>query len=283
MLFRSYLVASRRRCFSLLKARSIRFRVRYSCRSYSQGSLRLDLGGMTASAPWSWMKASIRLLSYPLSAMTPPVSIPASRGMAWETSARSPPVREKRTGCPWASVTMCILVLSPPRDRPTASLWPPFTTHRLLVGPDYGGVNHHVPVVRIIQQHLKYPLPDSRPGPAGVALVGRFPFAVLFRQVLPLRNAQRTPSTNSRLSLAVTPTESGLPGRSPSICCHCPSLICPLSILTHLHHTAPMELHPNALRPPSSNLYPTRYYPNLSISPSLYWLKASYKRHRNHH
>ena len=87
-LLRSYRVAIRRHCFSLLKARSIRLRSRYSSRSYSQGSLRFDLGGMTASAPWSRMKASTRLLSYPLSAMTAPVSIPVSRGMAWETSAR---------------------------------------------------------------------------------------------------------------------------------------------------------------------------------------------------
>ena len=42
-----------RQCFSLLKALSIRFRCRYSSRSYSQSSLRLALGGMTASAPWS--------------------------------------------------------------------------------------------------------------------------------------------------------------------------------------------------------------------------------------
>ena len=52
-LLRSYRVAIRRHCFSLLKARSIRLRSRYSSRSYSQGSLRFDLGGMTASAPWS--------------------------------------------------------------------------------------------------------------------------------------------------------------------------------------------------------------------------------------
>ena len=86
-LFLSYLVAILRHCFNLLKARSIRFRCRYSSRSYSQGSLRFDLGGMTASALVALIKASTRLLSYPLSAMTAPVSIPVSKGMAWETSA----------------------------------------------------------------------------------------------------------------------------------------------------------------------------------------------------
>ena len=100
MLLRSYRVAIRRQCFSLLKARSIRFHCRYSSRSYSQGSLRFDLGGMTASPPWSLTKAGTRLLSYLLSAMTAPVSIPVRRDMARETSDRCPPVRQKRTGRP---------------------------------------------------------------------------------------------------------------------------------------------------------------------------------------
>ena len=64
-LLRSYRVAIRRQCFSLLKARSIRSRCGYSSRSYSQSSLRFDLGGMIASAPWSLIKARTRSLSYP--------------------------------------------------------------------------------------------------------------------------------------------------------------------------------------------------------------------------
>ena len=103
MLLRSYRVAILRQCFSLLKTRSIRLRSRYSSRSYSQWSPRLDLGGMTARVPYARINASILLLSYPLSAITAPVSIPVSRGMAWETSARCPPVRVKRTGRPFAS------------------------------------------------------------------------------------------------------------------------------------------------------------------------------------
>ena len=65
-LFLSYLVAILRHCFSLLKALSIRFRCRYSSRSYSQGSLRFDLGGMTASAPWSLIKGQYTVAFIPL-------------------------------------------------------------------------------------------------------------------------------------------------------------------------------------------------------------------------
>jgi hypothetical protein len=36
----------------------------------------------------------------------------------------------------------------------------------------------------------------------------------------PLRSTQRTPFTKLRLSLAVTPTWPGRPGRKPSICRH---------------------------------------------------------------
>ena len=66
MLLRSYRVAIRRQFFSLLKARSIKFRCRYSSRSYSQGSFRFDLGGMTAAAPLSVINVGI----HPLPAMT---------------------------------------------------------------------------------------------------------------------------------------------------------------------------------------------------------------------
>ena len=59
MLLRSYPVAIRRRRFSLLNVRSIRFRSRYSSRSYSQGSFRLTLADMTVVAPPDWINARI--------------------------------------------------------------------------------------------------------------------------------------------------------------------------------------------------------------------------------
>ena len=52
--------------------------------------------------------------------------------------------------------------------------------------PDCGGVNHHVSIVRVIQQHLEYPLPDPGPSPAGETLVDAFPVTELCWQILPL-------------------------------------------------------------------------------------------------
>ena len=68
-----------RQRFSLLKARSIKLR----SRSYSQGSPRLDLGGITAVAPFARINAGILLLSYSLPAITQPALMPLSKGMAW--------------------------------------------------------------------------------------------------------------------------------------------------------------------------------------------------------
>ena len=47
----------------------------------------LDLGGITTVAPCARINASILLLSYPLSAITQPVSMPLSKGMARDASA----------------------------------------------------------------------------------------------------------------------------------------------------------------------------------------------------
>ncbi len=59
--------------------------------------------------------------------------------------------------------------------------------------PDYGGVDHHVAVVRVIQQHLEYLLPDSGPGPAGETLVDALPVAESCRQIFPLGAAAQNP------------------------------------------------------------------------------------------
>lgn len=47
----SYLVATLRKCFSLLNRRSTRFLSLYSSSSYGRCTTRFALGGMTASAP----------------------------------------------------------------------------------------------------------------------------------------------------------------------------------------------------------------------------------------
>ena len=61
------------------------------------------------------------------------------------------------------------------------------------MSPDNGVINHHVPVVRVIQQNLEDLLPDSGPGLAGETLVGTLPVAVPSGQVLPLSAAAQQP------------------------------------------------------------------------------------------
>ena len=61
------------------------------------------------------------------------------------------------------------------------------------MGPDYGGINHHLPFIRIIQQYLKNLFPDTRAGLAGVALLDAPPFAMLFRKEVPFRPVAQNP------------------------------------------------------------------------------------------
>ena len=102
---RSYLVAILRHCFSLLNANSIRSRSRYRYRSYSQGFLRFDLGGMTASAPWFLIKTGTWLLSYPFVSDNGPRLDSGQQGHGLGIIRPLPPVRVKCTGRPWASGT----------------------------------------------------------------------------------------------------------------------------------------------------------------------------------
>ena len=254
-LLRSYRVTIRCHYFSLLKARSIRFRCRYSSRSYSQGSLRFDLGGMTASAPYPW------------SAMTAPVSIPVS-GVG---PGRHPPAvrrcgRNEPAGPghqppdePWCSVRR--------GSGPEPHFGPPFATGRLLMGPHYGGINHHVDVVRVSQQHLEDLLPDSRPGPAGEPFADAFLVAVPRGQVFPLGAAAQHPQYAIRLSLAVYPHPAG----------HAPVRISPPGATEGrstrnapskaLHRTTLAQLHSTSLRGVPPRLLQSDFA-QLSIRPS---------------
>ena len=54
------------------------------------------------------------------------------------------------------------------------------------MGPNNGGINHHVAVVGVCQQHLEDSLPYSRPSPASETFVGTLPVAILRRQVFPV-------------------------------------------------------------------------------------------------
>src|ERR1051325_8498616 len=100
---------------------------------------------------------------------------------AWVTSPACPGVRMKRKGRPSWSASMWILVVSPPRERPRAWLWPPLSGRRLLVGADQGGVEHEVLVLGIVDQGFENPFPHAGLGPTGEALMHAFPFAVALR------------------------------------------------------------------------------------------------------
>ena len=127
----------------------------------------------------------------------------------------------------------------------------PFSTGRLLVGPDYRGIDQAVGVVRVFQQRSEDLLPQSSPGPAGEAPVDTLPVTVFGGQVsgpsrpgpgqqfhwTPLRSTHRTPLTNCRLSLAVAPTYPGRPGKKPSIRRHCDALTSYRFMLDPPHRT----------------------------------------------
>ena len=146
--------------------------------------------------------------------------------MACGESAAWPPVRMKRMGWPLASVTIWILVLSPPLERPTAWSWgPPLSAHRLLVGPDDRRVDHDVCVVGVCQQRQKDPLPDPGPGPAREPLVcalfahaSRLAVSVLGRQVFSVSPAAQHPQNavhEGAVVLCGHPDRSGPPRQEP--------------------------------------------------------------------
>ena len=74
---RSYRVAIRHHCFNLLKARSIKFRCRYSSRLFPKVSHGWTWA-VDRLAPFALIDAATRLLSHPLPPMTAPVLIPVS-------------------------------------------------------------------------------------------------------------------------------------------------------------------------------------------------------------
>jgi hypothetical protein len=82
---------------------------------------RLVRGGITAVLPAFASGSSTRAsASNALSPIRVSASIVGSRWSAPTRSCASPPVRKKPIGLPSASTSACILVLSPPRERPIA-------------------------------------------------------------------------------------------------------------------------------------------------------------------
>src|SRR5271154_6267403 len=118
----SYRVATRRHCLILLKKRSTKLRARYRYGLKQIGSLRFRFGGMLAHAPCSPAKARIQSASYPRSASSiAPDFKSDNSSVTSRLSWASPFVSSRRTGIPLVSTQACILVVSPPLDRPISS------------------------------------------------------------------------------------------------------------------------------------------------------------------
>ena len=78
----------------------------------------------------------------------------------------------------------------------------------MLMGAHYGAVDHRIFLVGVGRQMLKDPLPDALCRPAAEAPMDVFPAAEPFGQVTPRHTcavSKEYPSTNKRLSAAVTP------------------------------------------------------------------------------
>lgn len=71
-----------------------------------------------------------------------------------------------------------------PRLRPLFAA--AFAGGGLLVGPDEGRIEHHVRVLRIIDESPKHPLPHAVLRPTRKAFVHALPFAIPLGQLVPL-------------------------------------------------------------------------------------------------
>jgi len=104
-------------------------------RKLTAANNRLDRGGITAVLPASASGSSTRAsASNALSPIRVSASIVGSRWSAPTRSCASPPVRKNPIGLPSASTRACILVLSPPRERPIAWSSPAFFGRRHYAG-----------------------------------------------------------------------------------------------------------------------------------------------------
>jgi hypothetical protein len=63
------------------------------------------------------------------------------------------------------------------------------------MGPDQGGVEHDVLVIRILDEGCKDALPDAPVGPSAEALVDALPLAVALGKVVPVRTGAQHPET----------------------------------------------------------------------------------------
>jgi len=128
----------------------------------------------------------------------------------------SPPVRWNPIGFPNASTRAWILVLNPPRDRPTACASPAFFgAGAVLVGARDGAVDRRVLIVGVGGEPLEEGRPHTLVGPAGEAAMDILPVTTALRQVTPGDTgaiAVEHRLDEQAVVTAVTPTEPSRPG-----------------------------------------------------------------------
>jgi hypothetical protein len=126
---------------------------------------RRDHRGLARVRQGSSTRASA---SNALSPISVSASIVGSRWSAPTRSCTSPPVRNKPIGLPSASTRACILVLSPPRDRPIAWSSPAFFGRRRYVGgrAQWCCRSSHIRCRRL-QRDVETPAPTHRFWPNG--------------------------------------------------------------------------------------------------------------------
>ena len=111
---------------------------------------------MTAVAPCVRIKSSILLLSYPGRDHT--TSLYAAQQGDGLGRIRGLTSGESKAKRPAPSISHQVyLGTQTASGTPQSLLGSPFSTGCLLLGPNNGGINHDVSVVRVLQQHLEDP------------------------------------------------------------------------------------------------------------------------------
>ena len=108
-------------------------------------------------------------------------------------SLACPAVSLSWIGRPCASTRAWILVVSPPRERPTQRSRPPFSGRPLLVDPHDRGVDHLDVAVVSLCDRVHQPIPDAGFAPAVEAIVDRRRWAVASRDIRPGRTRPKHP------------------------------------------------------------------------------------------
>src|SRR5215471_18991994 len=161
---------------------------------------------MTADLPAAANGSSTRLsASKARSAISRLAVICGSSASAPAKSCACPGVSRTRRGLPSASTSAWILVLRPPRLRPSAWSSTFFeSAGAVLMSPHDGAVDHRVFVIAIACQVLKDALPYAGFGPAAEPSVRILPVAEALRQVAP--RYSRTVPVQHRLDKATIVT-----------------------------------------------------------------------------